>query len=104
MADLMQTPLTPLHRELGAKLVHFAGYEMPVQFPLGVMKEHLHCRTGAGLFDVSHMGQVDRPSRRPGGRGPGAGGAGAAEYPRADAGAAALRPAHRRTTAASSTT
>lgn len=55
---LRQTPLTALHRELGGKMVPFAGYEMPVQYPLGVMKEHLHTRTKAGLFDVSHMGQV----------------------------------------------
>ena len=39
-------------------MVPFAGYEMPVQYPAGVMKEHLHTRTAAGLFDVSHMGQV----------------------------------------------
>ncbi|SEL78648.1 aminomethyltransferase [Roseovarius azorensis] len=58
MADLRLTPLNALHRELGAKMVPFAGYEMPVQYPLGVMKEHLHCRARAGLFDVSHMGQV----------------------------------------------
>ena len=58
MSDLLQTPLNALHRELGAKMVPFAGYDMPVQYPLGVMKEHLHCRAAAGLFDVSHMGQV----------------------------------------------
>lgn len=58
MADLKQTPLHALHVALGAKLVPFAGYEMPVQYPLGVMKEHLHTRAKAGLFDVSHMGQV----------------------------------------------
>ena len=58
MADLRQTPLYDMHLELGAKMVPFAGYDMPVQYPLGVMKEHLHCRAGAGLFDVSHMGQV----------------------------------------------
>lgn len=55
---LLRTPLYDLHDELGARLVPFAGYEMPVQYPLGVMKEHLHTRTAAGLFDVSHMGQV----------------------------------------------
>ncbi|MCZ4353252.1 glycine cleavage system aminomethyltransferase GcvT [Roseovarius aestuarii] len=55
---LRQTPLHALHIELGAKMVPFAGYEMPVQYPLGVMKEHLHTRNKAGLFDVSHMGQV----------------------------------------------
>jgi len=56
--SLRQTPLTALNAELGGKMVGFAGYEMPVQFPLGVMKEHLHTRARAGLFDVSHMGQV----------------------------------------------
>lgn len=55
---LRQTPLTALHKELGARMVGFAGYEMPVQFRDGVMKEHLHTRKAAGLFDVSHMGQV----------------------------------------------
>ncbi|WP_299784348.1 glycine cleavage system aminomethyltransferase GcvT [uncultured Marivita sp.] len=58
MSDLKRTPLYDLHVSLGAKMVPFAGYEMPVQYKLGVMKEHLHCRTAAGLFDVSHMGQV----------------------------------------------
>lgn len=58
MSDLLKTPLYDLHVELGAKMVPFAGYGMPVQYPLGVMKEHLHCRAAAGLFDVSHMGQV----------------------------------------------
>ncbi|MDA9207775.1 glycine cleavage system aminomethyltransferase GcvT [Octadecabacter sp.] len=58
MSDLLQTPLYDLHVELGAKMVPFAGYTMPVQYPLGVMKEHLHTRVKAGLFDVSHMGQV----------------------------------------------
>ncbi len=55
---LRRTPLYPLHLELGAKMVPFAGYEMPLQYPQGILKEHLHCRAGAGLFDVSHMGQV----------------------------------------------
>jgi aminomethyltransferase len=58
MGDLDQTVLNSLHRETGAKMVPFAGYDMPVQYATGVMKEHLHCRTQAGLFDVSHMGQV----------------------------------------------
>lgn len=58
MTSLKQTPLHALHVALGAKMVPFAGYDMPVQFPLGVMKEHLHTRAKAGLFDVSHMGQV----------------------------------------------
>lgn len=57
-AALQQTPLYSLHQSLGAKLVPFAGYAMPVQYPLGIIKEHLHTRTRAGLFDVSHMGQV----------------------------------------------
>ena len=55
---LKRTPLYDLHRELGAKMVPFAGWEMPVQYPMGVMGEHLHTRAKAGLFDVSHMGQV----------------------------------------------
>lgn len=54
----LKTPLYDLHVELGAKMVPFAGYLMPVQYPLGIMKEHLHTRDQAGLFDVSHMGQV----------------------------------------------
>lgn len=58
MDDLHATALYDLHVSLGAKMVPFAGYSMPVQYPLGVMKEHLHCRAAAGLFDVSHMGQV----------------------------------------------
>lgn len=55
---LSRTPLYNLHVELGARMVPFAGYEMPVQYPTGVLKEHNHTRTQAGLFDVSHMGQV----------------------------------------------
>jgi aminomethyltransferase len=55
---LQRTPLYTLHLELGAKMVPFAGYEMPVQYPAGVLKEHLHTREKAGLFDVSHMGQA----------------------------------------------
>ncbi|MGV6476350.1 glycine cleavage system aminomethyltransferase GcvT [Azotobacter vinelandii] len=55
---LAKTPLHALHLELGARMVPFAGYEMPVQYPLGVLKEHLHSRDQAGLFDVSHMGQI----------------------------------------------
>ncbi|GFE50633.1 aminomethyltransferase [Roseobacter cerasinus] len=58
MDDLATTPLYDLHVALGAKMVPFAGYSMPVQYPLGVLKEHLHTRARAGLFDVSHMGQV----------------------------------------------
>ena len=55
---LLRTPLYALHIELGAKMVPFSGYEMPVQYPTGVLKEHLHTREKAGLFDVSHMGQA----------------------------------------------
>ncbi len=55
---MKRTPLYDLHLELGAKMVPFAGYSMPVHYPLGVMGEHLHTRAKAGLFDVSHMGQV----------------------------------------------
>jgi len=55
---LRQTPLHALHLELGGKMVPFAGYEMPVQYPAGILKEHLHTREKAGLFDVSHMGQA----------------------------------------------
>jgi aminomethyltransferase len=54
---LRRTPLYALHLELGGKMVPFAGYEMPVQYPAGILKEHLHTRENAGLFDVSHMGQ-----------------------------------------------
>ena len=56
--QLLKTPLHALHLELGARMVPFAGYDMPVQYPLGVMKEHQHTREHAGLFDVSHMGQI----------------------------------------------
>ena len=61
MADdtsLKTTPLDALHRELGARMVPFAGYAMPVHYPAGVLSEHLHCRQNAALFDVSHMGQA----------------------------------------------
>jgi aminomethyltransferase len=56
--QLLTTPLHALHRELGARMVPFAGYDMPVQYTAGVLKEHLHTRAQAGLFDVSHMGQI----------------------------------------------
>ena len=56
--DLSKTPLHALHVELGARMVPFAGYSMPVQFPAGLMAEHKHTRDAAGLFDVSHMGQL----------------------------------------------
>ncbi|MEZ5796906.1 MAG: glycine cleavage system aminomethyltransferase GcvT [Paracoccaceae bacterium] len=58
MTELLRLGLHDLHVELGGKMVPFAGYEMAVQYPAGVMKEHLHTRAAAGLFDVSHMGQV----------------------------------------------
>ncbi|MGR3762007.1 glycine cleavage system aminomethyltransferase GcvT [Roseobacteraceae bacterium NS-SX3] len=58
MSDLKKTPLFALHEELGGKMVPFAGYAMPVQYPMGIMGEHKHTREKAGLFDVSHMGQV----------------------------------------------
>jgi len=56
--DLLKTPLHALHTELGARMVPFAGYSMPVQYPAGLMAEHHHTRAAAGLFDVSHMGQL----------------------------------------------
>src|SRR5499427_692347 len=55
---LRQTPLHALHLELGGKMVPFSGYDMPVQYTAGILKEHLHTREKAGLFDVSHMGQA----------------------------------------------
>ena len=55
---LLTTPLNALHIELGARMVPFAGYSMPVQYPMGLMAEHHHTRAEAGLFDVSHMGQL----------------------------------------------
>jgi aminomethyltransferase len=60
-AGLRVTPLFALHRELGAKLVPFAGYEMPLQYANGIVKEHHHVRSAAGFFDVSHMGQARLP-------------------------------------------
>ncbi len=57
-SELQKTPLHALHLELGARMVPFAGYSMPVQYPAGLMAEHRHTREAAGLFDVSHMGQL----------------------------------------------
>ena len=57
-APLLTTPLHALHIELGARMVPFGGYDMPVQYPKGILAEHRHTRVAAGLFDVSHMGQV----------------------------------------------
>ena len=56
--ELLTTPLNALHLELGARMVPFAGYSMPVQYPAGLVAEHHHTRSAAGLFDVSHMGQL----------------------------------------------
>jgi aminomethyltransferase len=56
--ETLRTPLYDLHVALGARMVPFAGYEMPVQYPTGIIAEHLHTRVAAGLFDVSHMGQA----------------------------------------------
>ena len=56
--EALRTPLYDLHVELGGKMVPFAGYAMPVQYPAGILTEHKHTRASAGLFDVSHMGQV----------------------------------------------
>nr|WP_280854525.1 glycine cleavage system aminomethyltransferase GcvT [Pararoseomonas indoligenes] len=56
---MLETPLAGLHRELGGRMVGFAGYAMPVQYPAGIIAEHLACRSGAALFDVSHMGQAE---------------------------------------------
>lgn len=57
MVDLTKTPLNDLHLALGAKMTAFAGYAMPVHYANGIIREHLHCRARAGLFDISHMGQ-----------------------------------------------
>ena len=57
-APLKRTSLHSLHLAFGATMVPFAGYEMPVQYPSGILQEHLHTRAQAGLFDVSHMGQL----------------------------------------------
>src|SRR3954463_7425820 len=57
-ADLLHPPLHDLHLELGARMVPFAGYAMPVQYPAGILAEHRQCRHEAALFDVSHMGQI----------------------------------------------
>ena len=55
---VLKTALNNFHKLKGAKMVPFAGYDMPVKYPLGTLKEHLHCRESAGIFDVSHMGQL----------------------------------------------
>ena len=56
---LQRTPLYDLHLELGARIVPFSGYEMPVQYETGILAEHRYTRAGAVLFDVSHMGQAE---------------------------------------------
>ena len=56
--NLKKTPLNAAHRALGGKMVDFGGWDMPVQYPAGVIEEHMRCRTRAGLFDVSHMGEI----------------------------------------------
>ena len=58
MSELKQTPLNAVHRGLDGKMVDFGGWDMPVQYPAGVIEEHLRCRTASGLFDVSHMGEI----------------------------------------------
>src|SRR6266566_54694 len=57
--DLKKTPLNSAHRRLGGRMVEFGGWDMPVQYAAGTMTEHLRTRTHAGLFDVSHMGEID---------------------------------------------
>ena len=57
-APLKHTPLNALHKQFGARMVPFSGYQMPVQYKAGIIKEHNHVRQVAGLFDVSHMGQA----------------------------------------------
>jgi aminomethyltransferase len=59
MGELKRTPLFRLHVELGASMTPFAGYQMPIRYHTGIIKEHLHVRVAAGLFDVSHMGQIE---------------------------------------------
>ena len=56
--NLKRTPLNAVHRALGGRMVDFGGWDMPVQYPAGVIEEHMRCRTRAGLFDVSHMGEI----------------------------------------------
>ena len=56
--ELKKTPLNAAHRGLGGRMVDFGGWDMPVQYPAGVIDEHMRCRTARGLFDVSHMGEI----------------------------------------------
>ncbi len=57
--ELKRTPLSAIHRKMGGRMVEFGGWDMPVQYPAGTVEEHVRTRTHAGLFDVSHMGEVD---------------------------------------------
>jgi aminomethyltransferase len=57
-STLQRTALRDMHVALGAQMAPFGGYEMPIRYPSGIMKEHLHTRAAASLFDVSHMGQI----------------------------------------------
>ncbi len=84
---LKRTPLYSLHQSLGARMVPFAGYEMPVQYPAGILAEHLHTRARAGLFDVSHMGQLRLTGSDPA---RGARGVGSQRHPRSGPDADAL--------------
>ena len=59
MTDLLKTPLHDIHKRLGAKMVPYAGWEMPVQYPTGIMAEHQAVRSKVGIFDVSHMGEIE---------------------------------------------
>src|SRR5256714_8543106 len=57
-STLLRTPLNAIHRDLGGRMVDFAGWDMPVQYPTGILAEHQAVRTDCGLFDLSHMGRV----------------------------------------------
>ena len=59
VAEIKRTPLNAVHRSMGGRMVDFGGWDMPVQYPAGTVAEHLRTRTHAGLFDVSHMGEID---------------------------------------------
>ena len=98
---LLKTPLHDLHLRLGARMVPFAGYAMPVQYPTGLMAEHKQCRDAAALFDVSHMGQV-RLVGADAARGAGDAGAGGRGRPRPPAGS--VMPSSPMRAAACSTT
>src|SRR5215210_5413179 len=59
VAEIKRTPLNAAHRQLGGRMVDFGGWDMPVQYPAGTVEEHLRTRARAGLFDVSHMGEIE---------------------------------------------